>query len=55
VTDLFVNGVDVTADDVLGRADANTSVEVWVHGNGGLTVTAMARGIGPPISPARPT
>jgi len=40
VTNLYVDGVDLTADTVFGRADAGTSVDVWVHGDGGLTVTA---------------
>ena len=44
VTDLFVDGVDVTADTVIGRADADTSVDVWVHDNGNLTVTADGSG-----------
>jgi hypothetical protein len=45
VTHLFVDGVDVTSDTVLGRADAGTSVEVWVHGeDGSLTVTADGSG-----------
>ena len=44
VTNLFVDGVDVTADDVFGRADAGTSVDVWVHGDGSLTATADGSG-----------
>ncbi len=40
VTDLFVDGVDVTGDFVIGRAEAVTSVDVWVDGDGGMTVTA---------------
>jgi sRNA-binding protein len=44
VANLFVDGVNVTDDDVFGRADANASVDVWVHGNGGLTVTADGSG-----------
>jgi hypothetical protein len=40
VTNLFVDGVDVTGDVVFGRADAGTSVDVWVYDNGNLTVTA---------------
>ncbi|MGD8998366.1 MAG: hypothetical protein PVH80_09670, partial [Anaerolineae bacterium] len=42
--DLFVDGINVAADTVSGRADAGTEVEVWVHGNGGLTVTADGSG-----------
>ena len=44
VTNLFLDSVDVTADTVSGRADAGTSVEVWVHENGSLTVTADGSG-----------
>jgi len=44
VMDLYVEGVDVTADTVFGRAAAGTSVDVWVHGNGGLTATADGSG-----------
>jgi hypothetical protein len=44
VIDLFVDGVDVTADTVFGRADAGASVDVWVHGDGNLTVTADGSG-----------
>ncbi|MGB3715353.1 MAG: YncE family protein [Candidatus Promineifilaceae bacterium] len=44
VTNLFVDGVDVTGDDVFGRAATGTSVDVWVHGNGNLTVTADGSG-----------
>jgi len=44
VTDLYVDGVDVTADTVFGRADAGTSVEVWVHGNGGVATTTDGSG-----------
>jgi hypothetical protein len=44
VTNLFVDGVDVTADTVFGRADAGSSVDVWVHDDGNLTVTADSSG-----------
>jgi phosphate/phosphite/phosphonate ABC transporter binding protein len=44
VTNLFVDGVDVIADTVYGRADAGTAVDVWVHGDGGLNVTADGSG-----------
>ncbi len=44
VANLFVDGVDVTADTVFGRADAGTSVDVWVHGNGNMTVSADGSG-----------
>ena len=44
VANLFVDGVDVTTDTVFGRADAGASVDVWVHGNGGMTVTADGSG-----------
>jgi sRNA-binding protein len=44
VTNLFVDGVDITADNVFGRADAGTSVEVWVHGDGNLNVTVDGSG-----------
>ena len=41
VTNLFVDGVDLANDDVFGRADAGTGVEVWVHGNGNVPTTAV--------------
>ena len=44
ITNLYVDGVDVTADDVSGRADAGAGVDVWMHGDGGLTVTADGSG-----------
>ncbi|HET9913346.1 MAG TPA: hypothetical protein VFQ13_15735, partial [Anaerolineales bacterium] len=44
VTNLFVDGVDITVDTIFGRADAGTSVDVWVHGNGNLAVTADGSG-----------
>jgi hypothetical protein len=44
VMGLFVDGIDVTADTVFGRADPGSSVEVWVHGNGSLIVTADGSG-----------
>jgi phosphate/phosphite/phosphonate ABC transporter binding protein len=44
VSNLYVDGVDVTADTVFGRVDADTDVDVWVHGDGGLTVTADGSG-----------
>ncbi|MEA2000575.1 MAG: hypothetical protein U9N84_01610, partial [Actinomycetota bacterium] len=44
VTDLFVDGVDVTGDTVFGRAGAGTSVDVWVHGDGNVAVTADGSG-----------
>ena len=44
VIDLFVDGVDVTADTVFGRTDAGADVDVWVHGDGSLTVTADGSG-----------
>jgi hypothetical protein len=44
VTNLYVDGVDVTADTVFGRADAGTSVDIWVHGDGGLTTVADGSG-----------
>ena len=44
VMDLYVDGVDVTADTVFGRADAGSSVDVWVHGAGGMTVTVDGTG-----------
>jgi hypothetical protein len=44
VTNLYVDGLDVTADTVFGRADAGTSVDVWVHGGGWLNVTADGSG-----------
>ena len=44
VTNLFVDGVDVTGDTVIGRADASTDVDVWVHGDGNLTVTTDGSG-----------
>ena len=44
VANLFLDIVDVATDIVYGRADAGTSVDVWVHENGGLTVTADVSG-----------
>jgi hypothetical protein len=44
VTNLFVDGFDVASDAVFGRADAGSSVDVWVRGNGGVTVTADGSG-----------
>ncbi|MGB8984160.1 MAG: hypothetical protein WCC12_20000, partial [Anaerolineales bacterium] len=44
VTNLFVDDVDIAADTIFGRADAGTSVEVWVHGDGNLNVTADGSG-----------
>jgi DNA-binding beta-propeller fold protein YncE len=44
VIDLYVDGVDVTADTVFGRADAGRAVDIWVHGDGNLTVTADGSG-----------
>ena len=44
VANLFVNNVNVTADTVSGGADAGTTVDVWVHGNGNLTAIANGSG-----------
>ncbi|HLA08353.1 MAG TPA: hypothetical protein VJ022_12970, partial [Anaerolineales bacterium] len=44
VANLFVDGVNVTADDVFGRADAGTTVDVWVHGNGWTPATVNSSG-----------
>ena len=44
VTDLFVDGVNIAADTISGRAEAGTNVEVWVHGDGNLNVTADGSG-----------
>jgi hypothetical protein len=44
VTNLFVDGIDVAADSVFGRADAGSSVDVWVHGNGSVNATADGSG-----------
>jgi streptogramin lyase len=44
VTKLFVDGVDVVADTVFGRAAPGTDVEVWVHDDGNLTVAADGSG-----------
>ena len=44
VMNLYVDGVDVTADTVFGRADAGASIDVWEHSNGGLTTTADGTG-----------
>jgi hypothetical protein len=45
VTDLFVDGVDVDADTVFGRADPGADVRVWVHqDDANTTVTADASG-----------
>ncbi len=45
VLDLYVDGVNVAADTVFGRAAASTDVEVWVHGNGNATATADGSGV----------
>jgi hypothetical protein len=45
VMNLFVDGVDMTAETIFGRADAGTDVEVWVHGNGGLNVPTDGSGV----------
>ena len=45
VLDLFVDGIDVTADTVFGRADSGTEVQVWVHSDdSNLDVTADGSG-----------
>ena len=44
VENLFVDGFDVTADTVFGRADAGSQVHVWVNGDGNLTVTTDGTG-----------
>ena len=44
VANLFVDGIDVATDRVYGRAAAGSSVNVWVHSNGGLTVTSDTTG-----------
>ena len=44
VMPLYVDSVDVTADTILGRADASTTVDMWVHGYGNLNVTADGSG-----------
>jgi len=44
VMNLFVDGVNLTTDTVFGRADAGTSVDVWVHGDGNATATADGSG-----------
>jgi hypothetical protein len=44
VTSLYVDGVNVTADTVFGRADAGTTVDVWVHGDGNQTATTDGSG-----------
>ena len=44
VMNLFVDGVNVTTDTVSGRADVGADVNIWVHGNGGVTVTPDGSG-----------
>jgi len=44
VMPLYVDGINLSADTLSGRADAGASVDVWVHGNGGKTVTADGSG-----------
>lgn len=44
VMNLYVDGVNVTADTVFGRAAADSNVEVWVHGDGNLNVIADGSG-----------
>jgi ATP-dependent protease HslVU (ClpYQ) peptidase subunit len=44
VINLYVDGVDVAADTISGRADAGTNVDVWVNNYGNLSVTADGTG-----------
>ncbi|HLF75369.1 MAG TPA: hypothetical protein VI524_13525, partial [Anaerolineales bacterium] len=44
VMPLFVDGVNITTDTLSGRADASANVDVWVHGDGNLTVTPDGSG-----------
>ena len=44
VMDLYVDGVDVSADTVFGRAQPGSDVEVWVHDGGNITTTADGSG-----------
>ena len=44
VANLFVDGVDLAADTVFGRANAGTDVDIWVHDNGSINVTADGAG-----------
>lgn len=44
VIDLYVDGVNVTADTVFGRGLAGVDVEVWVHDDGNVVVTPDGSG-----------
>jgi len=44
VMPFYVDGVNVTDDIIYGRADAGTDVDVWVHGDGNMLVTADGTG-----------
>jgi phage pi2 protein 07 len=44
VTNLYVDGVNIAADTVFGRAAAGTDVQVWVHGDGEVLATADGSG-----------
>ena len=44
VMPLYVDSVDVASDTISGRGVPNTDVEVWVHGDGNLDVTADGSG-----------
>jgi hypothetical protein len=38
VMPLYVDGVNITTDTIFGRRDPDANVDVWVHGDGNLTV-----------------
>jgi hypothetical protein len=44
VMPLYLDGVNITDDTIYGRADAGTTVDVWVHGNGNLNLTTNGSG-----------
>jgi hypothetical protein len=44
IANLFVDGIDVSADTVFGRSEPGARVDVWVNGNGGQTVTVDGSG-----------
>ena len=44
VMPLYVDGVNVETETIFGRADADTHVEIWVHGDGNQNVTANGLG-----------
>jgi len=44
IANLFVTNVNIAAYTISGRADLGAAVDIWVHGDGGTTVTADGSG-----------